>query len=583
MSDVVRVRRVVAVAAVATVALTGALAVSDPAAATAHRTGPTYNAAANRVVNTSTKAGGTLRLLASGDCDSWDPARTYYGWCWNMQRLFTRTLVGYSKVNGTQFRLAPDLATSKGRHNSSYTRWSYTLKRGLKFSTGKPITPRDIKWGIERLFATDVVNGGPSSYFVDTIAHPRGYAGPYRDGDLHSIRTTKRTITFRLSRPYADFDRVMALPAAAPVPYRVEGGPRHRAGRYWTRPVASGPFKIKSYRPNRQIVFVRNPYWHQSTDSIRHPLVNRVDLVIDVNPDDIDQRLQSGRADARADNGVSPTFEYRILSSPRLKRHADDPVSTLVRYMAVMPSVIPNLHCRRAIFYAFDKFGARQSLGGASAGSIAHSMTPPGIPGYQPKYKPYPSGARNRGNLAAARRQLKLCGKPSGFNVRFAYSTPSTSGPILFRVEKKALARVGIRLTAITSDQSNYYSTFIGSPRNIKRQHIGMAIAGWGPDFPTGLGFYNSIVNGRNITPTGNTNYASLNNRTVNRVLRNAAAGKAGVKAWRTLDHAVMNSAVYLPYVDGRTLYYRNPRMTNVTCNNALAFGIYDFVNIGVR
>jgi peptide/nickel transport system substrate-binding protein len=44
-----------------------------------------------------------------------------------------------------------------------------------------------------------------------------------------------------------------------------------------------------------------------------------------------------------------------------------------------------------------------------------------------------------------------------------------------------------------------------------------------------------------------------------------------------------MKDAVYLPYVFGKTLYYRNPRLTNVACDNALAFGIYDFVNIGVN
>ena len=168
-----------------------------------------------------------------------------------MQRLFTRTLVGYSKVNGTGFRLAPDLATSRGRHNSTFTRWSYTLKRGLKYSTGKPITPRDIKWGIERLFATNVVNGGPSSYFFDTIAHPRGYAGPYAtatcfdpDDQPHDHFPPCACLR-RLRSPHGIAgSRTGAL--------SVEGGSRHRAGRYWTRPVASGPFEIKSYRPNRR-------------------------------------------------------------------------------------------------------------------------------------------------------------------------------------------------------------------------------------------------------------------------------------------------------------------------------------------
>src|SRR5579875_1345709 len=154
-----------------------------------------YNAAVAHVVNPSSKQGGTLRLLAVNDCDSWDPARTYYGWCWNMQRLFTRTLIGYRKVNGTSFRLAPDLATTMGRHNPTYTRWIYPLKRVLKFSTGARIRPLDVKYGIERLFATRIINGGPSSYFLNTIAHRRGYAGPYRDGDLRSIHVTRRTIT----------------------------------------------------------------------------------------------------------------------------------------------------------------------------------------------------------------------------------------------------------------------------------------------------------------------------------------------------------------------------------------------------
>jgi peptide/nickel transport system substrate-binding protein len=541
-----------------------------------------FNAGQDNVVNPSTQTGGTLNLLAGSDCDSWDPGRTYYGWCWNMQRLFTRTLIGFKKVNGTSFQLAPDLATNMGTHNKNYTKWTYTLQPGLKFSTGKPITPMDIKYGIERLFATDVINGGPSSYYIDTIKHPANYKGPYKSGDLSSIQTTSNKITFNLSTPYADFNYLMALPAAAPVPYKVEGGKGFVGATYTKHPVASGPFMIKSYQQNNEIVFVRNPNWSQSTDQIRHPLVDEVDLKIDKNLDDIDQQLQNGSVDARADNGVEPTFQSQILSDPTLKANADDPIGNLVRYMAVMQTVITNVHCRRAIFYAFDKAGALRALGGPTSGAIATEMTPPGIEGYQKGYDQYPSGSGSTGNVAKAKQELQACGKPNGFTVKFAYATPSDTAPNLFKAEQAAMAKVGIKLQAVTSDASNYYSTFIGSPANIKNQGIGMAIAGWGPDFPTGLGFFNSITNGKNILPTGNSNYASLNNSTVNRVLDEAVTGKTTEKDWQDLDHAIMESATYLPFVDGKTLYYRNPKMTNATCDNALAFGIYDFVNAGV-
>jgi len=541
-----------------------------------------YNAASDNIVNASTKTGGTLNLLTSSDCDSWDPQRTYYGWCWNMQRLFTRSLIGYQVLNGTKFTLAPDLATNMGTHNASFTQWTYTLKPGIKWSDGTAVTPMDIKYGVERLFATDVINGGPSSYFISGIAHPKNYAGPYKSGDLSTITTTATTITFNLSGPNADFDYLMAMAASAPVPYKVEGGPGFTGANYTKHPLSTGPFMIKSYTPNKSIVFVRNPNWSQATDTIRHPLVNEVDLTVDTDPVDIDKKLAAGTADADASAGVQAEFQANILTNPTLKANADDPVAAAVRYAAIVPSVIPNLHCRLAIFYAWDKAGFIRAYGGAVAGDPAGGLAPPGISGYTASFNPFPSGAGNTGDDAKAKQELAACGKPNGFSTKLAYATPSGHAAAAYAVEEAALAKVGIQVTADTHDSSSYYSTWIGSPQNLKNQGIGIAFAGWGADFPTGVGFFQSITNGNAILPTGNSNYASLNDPTVNKVLDEAPAGNATEADWESLNNAIAQSATYLPILYGKDLYYRNPRMTNVTCDTALAFGIYDFVNVGV-
>ena len=507
-----------------------------------------YNAAADNIVNPSTKTGGTLQLLAGSDCDSWDPQRTYYGWCWNMQRLMTRSLIGYSVLNGTKFTLAPDLATDMGTHNADYSQWTYTLKPGLKFSNGAPITPMDVKYGVERLWATDVINGGPSSYFTSGIKAPKNYAGPYKDGDNNvGITTTATTITFNLTGPNADFDYLMAMAASAPVPNKTEGGAGFTGANYTKHPVSSGPFMIQSYTPNKSIVFVRNPDWSQATDTIRHPLVNEVDLTIDTDPVDIDKKLAAGTADARADTGVAAEFQAQILSNPTLKAQADDPVAAATRYMAVIPSVIPNLHCRLAIFYAFDKAGFIRAYGGTVAGDPAGGMAPPGISGYSASFNPFPSGADNTGDDVKAKAELAACGQPNGFSTKFAYGTPSTRAAAAFAVEQAALAKVGIQITADTHDSASYYSTFIGSPQNLKNQGIGIALAGWGADFPTGVGFFQSITNGNAILPTGNSNYASLNDPTVNKVLDEAPAGKATEADWESLNNAIAQSGTYLP------------------------------------
>jgi peptide/nickel transport system substrate-binding protein len=545
---------------------------------------PTFGAAINSVYNPSTKTGGTLKLLASTDCDSWDPARTYYGFCWNLQRLFTRTLIGYQKVNGTAFKLAPDLATNMGTHSADFKTWTYTLQPGLKYSNGTAIKPMDIKYAAERIFATDVINGGPTFYYTGLINAPKGYAGPYKDGDLpdSAISTTDNSITFHLSKPFSDFNYLMALPTLAPVPYKVEGGTGYTGADYTKKPVSDGPFVFSDYTQTKSVTFVRNKYWKQSTDKIRHPLVNEVDLTIDSNPNDIDSKLAAGTADAKADNAIGLTLQAKVLTNPKLKVYADDPAGDSTNYLVIPPSVIPNADCRQAIFYATNKAALLQARGGAAGGVISGSFTPPGVPGYEPSYNPYPTGSDNTGDLTKAKAALVACGKPDGFSTKFAYSTPSETGPKLFQAEQTALARVGIKITAAPAAASSYYSTFAGSPANVKSQGLGIISAGWGADFPTIYGFYNSIANGASILPTGNSNYGSLNDPTVNAVLDDTTT-PANQANGEKLNHALMATAQDLPYTWGRDLYYRNPRLTNVTSNNALAFGIYDFVNVGVK
>ena len=122
-----------------------------------------FNAAVTGVVNPSDKTGGTLKFGASSDCDSYDPARTYYAYCWDVQRLFTRTLMGFAPKPGTEgTAVVPDMATAPGAVSADGLEWTYTLQAGLKFEDGSPITTADIKYGIQRLYAPDVINGGPA-------------------------------------------------------------------------------------------------------------------------------------------------------------------------------------------------------------------------------------------------------------------------------------------------------------------------------------------------------------------------------------------------------------------------------------
>ena len=50
---------------------------------------------------------------------------------------------------------------------------------------------------------------------------------------------------------------------------------------------------------------------------------------------------------------LSPQFQSYVLTTPSAKEHADDPNTAYTQYLSVFQTVIPNVHCRQAIFYAY--------------------------------------------------------------------------------------------------------------------------------------------------------------------------------------------------------------------------------------
>ncbi|HEV8527805.1 MAG TPA: ABC transporter substrate-binding protein, partial [Actinomycetes bacterium] len=98
-----------------------------------------FNLSTSAIVNPSDATGGTIKLGSGGDCDSWDPARAYYGFCWNLQRLYARDLMGFAPDPEHASKVVPDMATAPGKANADFTEFTYTLRDGLKYDDGTPV------------------------------------------------------------------------------------------------------------------------------------------------------------------------------------------------------------------------------------------------------------------------------------------------------------------------------------------------------------------------------------------------------------------------------------------------------------
>jgi peptide/nickel transport system substrate-binding protein len=545
-----------------------------------------FNAAVTSVVNPSTKKGGTLQLWSSQDADSWDPARGYYAFVWNLNRLYTRKLVDFKGAPAKEgLTLMPDLASDMPTISADKKTYTFKLRSGIKWDDGSPITSKDIKYGIERVWATDVITGGPS-YLPGVLDPDNTYKGPYKDTDpnhlgLKTVETPDdSTIIFHLVRPDSDFLYLLAMPGSGPVPQKRDTG-----AQYGSKPAASGPYMFQSIQPGKSVVWVRNPNWDQSTDPIRKALPDKINLTITTNADDLDNRLLSGTADLDVgQTGVQAGARTKLLSDPTLKANSDAPNTGFIRYAALAQTVPPlnNIDCRKAIFYAADPTSLQSSRGGPFAGGdIGTSMLPPNIAGSDPNYDPY-NLKQGKPQLDKAKQELQACGKPNGFSVKIAARNNRAAEVKSAEALQAALKNAGINASIEQYDGAQNAS-ITGSPSVVKKKGYGIIITGWGADYPTGAGFLQPLSDSRFIHENGNYNEPEIRDPSINALFDQAASETDPTKAadlYSQVNHKVMEGAYYLPFVFDKALNYRNPRLTNVYVTSA--FGMVDFQALGV-
>jgi peptide/nickel transport system substrate-binding protein len=142
---------------------------------------------------------------------------------------------------------------------------------------------------------------------------------------------------------------------------------------------------------------------------------------------------------------------------------------------------------------------------------------------------------------------------------------------------------VGINV-ALRGYPSRTFYDLIGTPNYVHQHDLGLAINGWGADWPDGFGFLYNLTAGPAIQPAGNTNIEELNDPAVNGLFTKALAtsnAAARNAIWPQIDRQVMTDAVILPGVYAKALLYRNPHLTNVYVNQYYAG--YDYANLGLK
>ena len=362
--------------------------------------------------------------------------------------------------------------------------------------------------------------------------------GPYKDksaGGLSSIVTPdKYTIVFHLATPYPDFNYVVAFSNTAPVPQAKDTGTN-----YQLKVQSTGPYMFQSYSLNKQLVLVRNPKWNPSWDTQAKQLPNKIVMDLNVNANDLDNRLLAGdiQVDA-AGTGVQAAARAKVLSSNSLKASSDNPLAGFLWFIYLNTKVAPmnNLNCREAVEYAANKTQLQTAYGGPVAGGEIASTTLIPRPDRLPEVRPVRGHDQPAGDVTKAKAALQACGQPNGFTTGMAYRSDRPKEVQAAAGSAGGAGQVGIKLQLHGYPSGNYYSDFAGAPKYVHSHDLGIDIGGWAADWPNGNGMLDELVNGNSIVPAGNTNISELNDPVINNLFDQGELAAERQRPERALD-----------------------------------------------
>jgi len=442
------------------------------------------------------QAGGTAYILTNAEqLLTLDPQVVYTGEDLAfLGATLTRTLTNYklSADNAEGTSLVADMATDTGTATNGGKTWQFTLRDGVTWETGDPVTCADIKYGTSRTFDLGVSGGGPT-YAVAYLDIPSAedgssqYKGPSAKDAAGQALFDKavtcsddnKTITFNLKKPVPDFNYAVTLHSFAAVPQALDTG-----AEYGNKIVSNGPYKIESYEKGKggKLVLVRNDKWNPDSDPFRKAYPDKWQVDFGLDETVIDQRLiaDSGNDQTAMSQGMlTATLPQVFEEASELTGRAIDAFDPYVRYVAINVEKVKDVKVRQAIAVAVDRAALLKNAGGKFAGDYADGVVKPNI-GID--YAPtglwddlLGQAVPPEGDPEFAKKLLAEAGvKDLTLTYDYAQSDDNDKAAAIW---VESLKRAGITVKPNPIEAGQYYGVVFDNPNEL----IG---GGWGPDWP---------------------------------------------------------------------------------------------------
>jgi oligopeptide transport system substrate-binding protein len=371
--------------------------------------------------------------------------------------------------------------------------YTFTLRPGLKWSNGDPLTASDFVNSWERTL--DPATGSEYSYQLYYLVNGEAYGtGKLKDFSQVGVKAPDdRTLVVTLSHPTAYFLELTSFQTLCPVHLPTV----RKYGNDWIKPgrmVSNGPYVLKEWRLNDYILVEANPYYWRPVP------VHRIKVLPTNSPTACFNLFYSHKTDLILDTRSIPsTLVQDIRNEPYF--HANPFGATSFIRFNVKRRPFDDVRVRKALALALDKEDIVTKITRAGE-PVANTLVPPGNAGYAP-----PQGLVY--NLDEGRRLLAEAGYPNGQgfpDVNLLYAGRG-AGPQV-ATEMQALWRRDLGITSIHL-RAQEWKVYLNTQQLID---FDLCLSAWIGDYNDPQTFIDMFVTdgGNNDTGWGNARYDQM-------------------------------------------------------------------------
>jgi peptide/nickel transport system substrate-binding protein len=502
--------------------------------------------------------GGTLKLLANAAGGTLDPQVNYTLQYWQLYQATYDGLLAFQKAGGSAaFNVVPDLASSYKIRNGGKS-WVFTLRKGIKFSNGKPVTANDVVASFRRIFKVKSPTAG--GFYNGIVGATKCLKTPATCTLAGGISGKGSTVTINLTAPDAEFKYKLAVPHASILP---ASAPPNDAG---STPIpGTGAYYFSSYDSNKELVMKRNPYfhvWSQTAQPDGYPdqITQSFGLTVEAQV----TAVENGQADWGYD--FPPADRLNELGTKYAAQTHLTPLTAF--WYAPMNVNIPpftSLKARQAVNYAIDRNALIKIFGGPKLATPSCQVLPPGFPGNKP-YCPYtknPGSTWSAPDVAKAKQLVNESGQKGAKVVVISANDEVQKAVGVYLAS--VLNEIGFKATS-KAISGNIAFTY---PQNTKN-HVQINVQQWYQDYPAASDFLHILFGCESFHPGSDSsiNMAGFCNKPINNQmnaalkLENTNFPKANAM-WAKIDRQVTDQAPMATMFTPKHLDFVSKRVGN--------------------